>query len=79
MRFCSMGLCRTDGHYTPTTRPALFCPSSLAAFAFFGIADAAIFVILIELVFVARIASGLSSAANDENIDCLSGKDSDTA
>ena len=35
--------------------------------------------ILIELVFVARIASGFKSAANEENMDCLSDKDSETA
>ena len=63
----------------PTTREALFFPSSLAAFRPWGIADAAIFVMLMELVFVARIASGLSSATNEANIDCLRGRDSETA
>lgn len=65
--------------HSPTTRPALFLPSSLAALTLLGRAEAAIFVMLIELVFEARIASGLSSAANDANIDCLRGKDSETA
>lgn len=63
----------------PTTREALFFPSSLAAFRPWEIADAAIFVMLMELVFVARIASGLSSAANEANIDFLRGRDSETA
>jgi hypothetical protein len=36
-------------------------------------------VILIELVFVASIASGFNSAANDANMDCFSGRDSETA
>ncbi len=45
-------------------RDALFLPSSLAAVTAVGTADAAIFVILIELVFVARIASGRISAAS---------------
>jgi len=67
------------GYDIPTTRDALFFPTSLAALALLGMADAAILVILIELVFVARIASGLSSAANDANMDCLRGRDSETA
>jgi len=67
------------GYHIPTTRDALFFPSSLAALALLGMADAAILVMLIELVFVARIASGLSSAANDANMDCLRGRDSETA
>jgi hypothetical protein len=36
-------------------------------------------VILIELVFVAKIVSGFNSAANDANMDCFNGKDSETA
>lgn len=66
------------GH-TPTTRPALAFPSSLAGLTPAGTAAAAILVMLIELVFVAKIASGRSSAANDANIDCFSGRDSETA
>ena len=65
--------------FLPTTRPALSFPSWLEEFTPAGIAEAAIFVILIELVFVARIALGFNSAANDANMDCLSGKDSETA
>lgn len=63
----------------PTTRPAIFLPSSLAALTSFGTAEAAILVILMELVFVARMALGLISAANDANMACFKGRDSDTA
>jgi hypothetical protein len=48
----------------PTMREALLLPSSLAAVTAVCTAEAAIFVILIELVFVARIASGRISAAS---------------
>jgi len=41
--------------------------------------EAAIFVILIDEVLDARMASGLSSAASELNIDCLRGNDSETA
>ncbi len=42
-------------------------------------AAAAIFVLQIELVLVARIASGFSSVANDANNFSLRGRDSETA
>lgn len=48
------------GETLPTTLPALALPASLAAVIPFGMADAAIFVILIELVLEARIQSGRS-------------------
>ena len=63
----------------PTTRPALFFPCSLDGLILWGTAEAAILVMLIELVFVARIASGLSSCENAENIDCFSDRFSETA
>lgn len=44
-----------------------------------GTAEAAILVMLMELVFVARIASGLNSCEKAENIDCFSGRFSETA
>lgn len=65
--------------FIPTTREVLSFPSLLAGATPFGTAEAAIFVILIELVLVAKIASGLSSAANSLNIVCLSDRFSDTA
>lgn len=65
--------------WRPTTREALFFPSSLVGFRPSGIAAAAILVILIELVFVARIASGLSSAENSWKIFCFKGRFSETA
>lgn len=64
---------------SPKTLPALFFPSSLAELLPLGMAEAAIFVILMELVLDARMASGRSSAAKDEKMDCLRGSDSDTA
>jgi hypothetical protein len=42
-------------------------------------AEAAIFVMLMDDVLVARMASGRSSVVKDEKIDCLRGSDSDTA
>lgn len=60
-------------------REALLLPSSLAAVTAAGTAEAAIFVILIELVFVARIASGRISAASSRKIDCFRERFSETA
>lgn len=42
-------------------------------------AEAAILVMLIELVLEAKMASGRSSAASDENMDCFSDNFSETA
>ena len=64
---------------SPTTRPALAFPSSLAAVAPWGMAAAAIFVMLIELVLVARMASGLSSAVSSAKIFSFNDRFSDTA
>ena len=65
--------------YGPTVRDALFFPASDADVCPSGMVAAAIFVIDIEEVFVARIASGLSSADNDLNIVCFRERFSDTA
>jgi hypothetical protein len=63
----------------PTTREAAFVASSLAADTPLGMVAAAILVILIELVFEARMASGFSSAANEAKMACFSCTFSDTA
>lgn len=63
----------------PTTRAALAWPFSEAAVSPLGIAAAAILVMLIELVFVARIASGLNSAARVWNSDVFKPIFSDAA
>lgn len=65
--------------YSPTTRAALFFPSSLVELTPLIMDAAAIFVMLIELVFVARIASGRSSVANAWKIVCLRTRFSETA
>jgi len=64
---------------SPTTRLEIVRPSSLAALTPSGIADAAILVILIELVLVASMASGFNSEVNDSKIFFFIGRDSDTA
>lgn len=63
----------------PTTRPALLFPNADAADSPFGTAEEAILVIEIDDVFVAKMVSGLVSAANSENIRCLSSRFSETA
>lgn len=70
---------KLDSVIIPTTREVLFLPSSLAGVTPSGTAAAAIFVMLIELVLVAKIASGRSSMANSLNMDCLRERFSDTA
>ena len=73
------GICRCVTFCSPTTRAVLFFPSSLVTLTPLGIDAAAILVILMELVFVARIASGRSSAAKDPKMDCLRARFSETA
>lgn len=65
--------CREDKSiaFGPTTREADAFPSEDVGAVPSGTAAAAIFVMLIEDVFVARIASGRSSAANERNIEVL--------
>ena len=63
----------------PTTLEALSLPSGSAAVLPSGIVEAAIFVILIEDVFVARIVFGDSSAESVRKIPCLIAKFSETA
>jgi hypothetical protein len=64
---------------SPTTLPAAFVPSSLAALMPSGTTPAAIFVMLIELVLVANIAFGCNSCAKLRNMACFNEKFSDTA
>jgi hypothetical protein len=63
----------------PTTRPALLFPSADAADSPCGTAEEAILVIEMDDVFVARMVSGLVSAAKSENIRCLSSRFSEAA
>lgn len=63
----------------PTTRLALFCPSLLEADCPSGMVAAAILVILIEEVLLARIVDGGSSADRFRKMASFSGRDSDTA
>lgn len=65
--------------YTPTTREAACFPSAEEAATPSGTTVVAIFVIDIEEVFEARIASGRSSEANERKIFDLIVKFSETA
>lgn len=65
--------------HIPTTRDAFALPFSDAADSPGKSVAAAILVILIELVFVARIASGRSSCASEPKICCLRESFSETA
>lgn len=65
--------------YAPTTLEVLSLPTSDAAVFPSGIALAAIFVIEMDDVFVANIASGLNSLLNSVKIFCFNVKFSDTA
>jgi hypothetical protein len=63
----------------PITRPALRLPTADAADSPCGTAEAAILVIEIEDVLVAKMVSGLVSAANSPNMRCLISRFSETA
>ena len=63
----------------PTTRDALFFPCSLVGSTPSGTALEAILVMLIELVLVARMASGRRSLAREPKMACFRGSDSETA
>ncbi len=63
----------------PITRPALLFPNADAADSPCGTAEEAILVIEIEDVFVAKMVSGLVSAANSENIRRFTSRFSETA
>jgi hypothetical protein len=64
---------------SPTTRPALRLPSSDAADSPTGTAEAAILVMEIDDVLVAKIVSGLVSATSSLNMRCLTSRFSETA
>ena len=63
----------------PTTLEVLSLPSGSAAVLPSGIVDAAILVILIDDVFVARMGFGESSAERERKIPCFTARFSDTA
>jgi hypothetical protein len=63
----------------PITRPALRLPTADAVDSPCGTAEAAILVIEMEDVLVAKIVSGLVSAANSPNMLCLISRFSETA
>jgi hypothetical protein len=63
----------------PTTRPALRLPSADAADSPCGTAEAAILVMEMDDVLVAKMVSGLVSAASSLNMRCLTSRFSDTA
>jgi hypothetical protein len=63
----------------PTTRPALRLPTADAADSPCGTAEAAILVIEMEDVLVAKIVSGLVSAVNSSNMRRLISRFSETA
>ncbi len=63
----------------PTTRAAFALPCSDAAEIICGTVDAAIFVMLMEDVFEARMASGRNSAASSPKIFCFRDNFSETA
>jgi hypothetical protein len=63
----------------PITRPALRLPTADAADSPCGTAEAAILVIEMEDVLVAKIVSGFVSAANSTNMRCLISRFSETA
>jgi len=63
----------------PTTRPALRLPTADAADSPCGTAEAAILVIEMEDVLVAKIVSGLVSTVNSSNIRRLISRFSETA
>ena len=63
----------------PTTRPALRLPTADAADSPCGIAEAAILVIEMEDVLVAKMVSGLVSAVNSSNMRRLISRFSETA
>ncbi len=65
--------------HSPTTLLALFRPSADDPVSPSGIVAAAIFVILIEDVLDARMASGLSLAESSRKMDCFSSSFSETA
>ena len=64
---------------SPTTRPALRLPSADAVDSPCGTAEAAILVIEMDDVLLARIVSGLVSAASSPNMRCLTSRFSETA
>ena len=63
----------------PTTRDALRLPASFAAELPSGMVEAAIFVILIEDVFEARMALGDTSVDSSRKMLCFNGRFSETA
>lgn len=63
----------------PTTLDVLAWPSGSDAVFPSGIVDAAIFVILIDDVFDARMVLGDNSADNERKMPCLSARFSETA
>ena len=65
--------------WRPTTRDVLSLPSGSAAVLPCGIVEAAIFVMLIDEVLVARIVFGESSSERERKMPCLSAKFSETA
>lgn len=65
--------------HQPTTRLALFLPSALEAVDPSGIVDAAILVILMDDVLVARMVSAGSSAEKFRKIACFNARFSETA
>jgi hypothetical protein len=71
--------CTQRAFNSPTTRPALRLPSADAADSPCGTAEAAILVMEIDDVLVAKIVSGPVSAASSLNMRCLTSRFSETA
>lgn len=65
--------------HTPTTREAVLRPSALVGDTPSGTAVAAIFVMEIDEVLLARIVCGETSLGRAENMDCFTANASDTA